>query len=75
MAFSESRILSAKRLSQMMKESTENGERFCFILGSGASVESGIPSGNTFEMQWMNCLMGQMDDRENRQDFACRKEN
>lgn len=63
MAFSESRILSAKRLSQMMKESTENGERFCFILGSGASVESGIPSGNTFEMQWMNCLMGQMDDR------------
>lgn len=63
MAFSESRILSAKRLSQMMKESTENGERFCFILGSGASVESGIPSGNTLEMQWMNCLMGRMDDR------------
>lgn len=64
MAFSESRILSAKRLSQMMKESAENGERFCFILGSGASVESGILSGNTLEMQWMNCLMGRMDDRE-----------
>ncbi len=63
MAFSESRILSAKRLSQLMKESTENGERFCFILGSGASVESGIPSGNTLEMQWMNCLMGRMEDR------------
>lgn len=63
MAFPTSRILSAKRLSQLMKESTETGERFCFILGSGASVESGIPSGNTLEMQWMNCLMGRMEDR------------
>ena len=63
MGFPESRIISAKRLSQMMKELSESSERFCFILGSGASVESGIPSGSTLEMQWMDCLMGKMEDR------------
>ena len=64
MAFSKSRILSAKRLSKLIKEATENGEqRFCFILGSGASVESGIPSGSSLEMQWMDCLMGRSGDR------------
>ena len=64
MAFPKSRILSAKSLSRLIKESTENCEqRFCFILGSGASVESGIPSGNTLEMQWMDCLMGKQGDR------------
>jgi len=61
--FPESRIISAKRLSQMMKDLSESSERFCFILGSGASVESGIPSGSTLEMQWMDCLMGKMEDR------------
>lgn len=64
MAFSKSKILSAKSLSRLIKESTEIGEqRFCFILGSGASVESGIPSGSTLEMQWMDCLMGRQGDR------------
>lgn len=64
MAFPKSRILSAKNLSQMIKESTENSEqRFCFILGSGASVESGIPSGSTLEMRWMDCLMGKSEDQ------------
>lgn len=64
MAFSRSRILSAKSLSRLIRESTENSEqRFCFILGSGASVESGIPSGSTLEMQWMDCLMGKSGDR------------
>ena len=63
MGFPESRIISAKRLSQMMKDLSESSERFCFILGSGASVESGIPSGSTLEMQWMDCLMGKMEDR------------
>ena len=47
----------------MMKDLSESSERFCFILGSGASVESGIPSGSTLEMQWMDCLMGKMEDR------------
>ena len=63
MAFPKSRIISAKRLSQLIKETSESGQRFCFILGSGASVESNIPSGSTLEMNWMNCLMGELDDR------------
>ena len=46
----------------MIREANGNGERFCFILGSGASVESGIPSGNTLEMRWMDCLMGEAED-------------
>ena len=32
-------------------------KRFCFILGAGASVESGIPSGQTLSYQWMEKLM------------------
>ena len=64
MAFPKSQILSARSLSRLIKEATENNEqRFCFILGSGASVESGIPSGSTLEMQWMDCLMGKLEDR------------
>lgn len=64
MAFPKSRILSAKRLSRQIKESTESREqRFCFILGSGASAESGIPCGSTLEMRWMDCLMGKSEDR------------
>lgn len=63
MEFPKSKILSTKQLAQLIKESNGNGERFCFILGSGASVESGIPSGSTLEMQWMDCLMGRLEDR------------
>lgn len=63
MEFPKSRILTIQQLISEIAESNRNGERFCFILGSGASVESGIPSGNTLEMQWMNCLMGESEDR------------
>ena len=63
MSFPESRVLSTKQLVQQIMESNRNGERFCFILGSGASVESGIPSGSTLEMCWMNCIMGEKEDR------------
>ena len=63
MAMLESKILSAKKFIQIFKESTENNQRFCFILGSGASVESGIPSGGILEMDWMDCLMGIRSDR------------
>lgn len=62
MTFPESRVLSTKQLVQQIMESNRNGERFCFILGSGASVESGIPSGSTLEMRWMDCIMGEKED-------------
>ena len=62
MAVSKARILTTGRLIQQIIESNRNGERFCFILGSGASVESGIPTGGSLEMRWMNCLMGKAED-------------
>lgn len=58
MAVPTHKVLSAKKFIQVFKESTENKQRFCFILGAGASVDSGIPTGNQLEMQWMNYLMG-----------------
>lgn len=62
MSFPKSRILETHQLIRHIMESNENGERFCFVLGAGASVESGIPSGNTLEMRWMDCIMGEKDD-------------
>ncbi len=53
-------IISSKRLAQIIKDSNK-GIRFCFILGSGASVESGIPSGNTLEMDWMREITADPD--------------
>lgn len=60
----EERILSVNQLIQEIVESNFNGNRFCFILGSGASVESGIPTGNELEKRWMKCIMGEEDDGE-----------
>ncbi len=63
MAFPKSKIIDIERLIQLFQNSEQNYKRFCFILGSGASVESEIPSGNALEMDWMNCLLGLKDDR------------
>lgn len=30
----------------------DTGKRFCFVLGAGASIESGIPSGQHLVDQW-----------------------
>ena len=68
MEFPKSRILTTKQLIDQIRESNRNGERFCFILGAGASVDSkkpngeNIPSGKELEMTWMNCIMGEADD-------------
>lgn len=50
------RVLSLPHFLASMKESCKNGKRFCFILGSGASVESGIPMGLELEKKWMEQL-------------------
>jgi tetratricopeptide (TPR) repeat protein len=62
--FPGSRIMNSSRLVRIIEEGRKKGERFCFILGSGASVESNIPSGTTLQMAWMNCLMGIEKDRD-----------
>lgn len=41
-----------KRLNQSMES-----RRFCFVLGAGASVTSGIPAGGTLVNRWLERLM------------------
>lgn len=64
MDFPAYQILSASDLADKIADSARIAEsangtalRFCFILGSGASVESKIESGGKLEMRWMNYLM------------------
>ena len=52
----KSKIILTKQLVSAIKEGRENSERFCFILGAGASVESGISTGNELECKWMKYL-------------------
>ena len=47
------RILSTKLLVRAIREGRKNKERFCFILGAGASASSGIPTGAELEYRWM----------------------
>ena len=47
------RIISSKLLVKAIRDVDNNSERFCFILGSGASVSSGIPAGGELESKWM----------------------
>ena len=44
----ETKVIRAKELIQIFKDIKESksDSRFCFILGAGASVDSGIPSGS-----------------------------
>ncbi len=46
-------LISISQLIRAIIEGRNNSERFCFIIGSGASVSSGIPTGITLEYQWM----------------------
>lgn len=62
--FPESQILSVGQFLDSYETGCRNGERFCFILGSGASVDSGIPMGSAMENRWMACLMGEEKDQD-----------
>lgn len=62
--FPDSEILSVGQFLRSYETGCRNGERFCFILGSGASVDSGIPMGSEMENRWMACLMGEEDDQD-----------
>ena len=50
------RIISSKQLVKAIKEGKNNSQRFCFILGSGASASSNIPVGGELERRWMRDL-------------------
>lgn len=58
------RIISTSQFIHVLQSGIQNHERFCFILGSGASVDSGIPMGGTLEKYWMDCLMGKSIDKD-----------
>lgn len=47
------RIISVNQLVKTVAEGQNNAERFCFIIGAGASVSSGIPAGIDLECEWM----------------------
>lgn len=68
--FPPSRILTMSQLIRTMRAGINNGERFCFILGSGASVESGIPTGGTLEYRWMACMLGDRDDLDGTRKYS-----
>lgn len=68
--FPQSRILSVAQFLRAFQSGCQNSERFCFILGSGASVDSGIPMGGTLENRWMKCLMGEEDDLDGTKAFS-----
>ena len=56
------KTLSTNQLVQEIQAAERGGDRFCFILGAGASAESGIPTGRQLENRWMACLMGEQPD-------------
>lgn len=68
--FPPSRILTMPQLMRTMRAGVNNGERFCFILGSGASVESGIPTGGTLEYRWMACMLGDQKDLDGTREYS-----
>ena len=53
--------ISEDYLVKTLELSKRNNQRFCFILGSGASITSGIPMGRTFEKWWMDEIMEDPD--------------
>ena len=46
-------------IAQVIIGSAQYDRRLCFILGSGASISSGIPAGGEMEMGWMDFIMKQ----------------
>lgn len=49
--------LSVARFLDSMVEENKANQRFCFILGSGASYTSGIRTGETLMRQWRDTLL------------------
>jgi len=48
--------LSLRKMINTVKRCSDAGERFCFILGAGASVSSGIAPGNQMAKLWLDEL-------------------
>lgn len=70
----DNRILSTKYLVKAIREGRKNGERFCFILGAGASVSSGIPTGAELEYRWMEDMAAELGMEEVSRDAKALRE-
>lgn len=46
------KTITLKRFLGILKDSFSTSDKYCFILGAGASVSSGIKSGGTLAKQW-----------------------
>lgn len=58
------REIMLKTLLYTLKESSENGKRYCFILGAGVSKSSGIPTGLELSKRWLEELHKMYTDSE-----------
>lgn len=63
----EPKILPLKRFLYHICQENHPDRRFCFILGAGASVESGIKSGATLVDEWMKVIRDIYSKEEVRQ--------
>jgi len=52
----QAKTCSLSSLIDTVKRCSDAGERFCFILGAGTSVSSGIDSGTKMARQWLEEL-------------------
>lgn len=50
-------MMSSRRFLDHVKDGYDAGKRYCFVLGAGASVTSGIPLGTTLIREWREFLL------------------
>ncbi len=60
----ENNSLSLKCFLNTLKESSENGKRYCFILGSGVSRNAGIPTGIDLSKIWVKEIKEKYNEKE-----------
>lgn len=58
-------IINQKRLVKIFEDNKKNNSdtRFCFLLGAGASVTSGINAGKKLATEWFNELKDILDEK------------
>lgn len=59
--------ISLKAFTHVFGEAEKCNRRFCFILGSGASREAGIPTGVEMAKRWANELKDKYEEKEQKE--------
>lgn len=55
-------VISIEKFVELFVDAHNRGDKFCFFLGAGASVESGIPSAYKLVQRWDSELSDQFSD-------------